>query len=91
MVRAKKDEPTFADILDRILDKGIVIDAWMTVQVAGLELVTVEARVVVASIETYITKAELVHAKQLVSHPLIQSQLPVIQARAAGAGKRRGK
>jgi gas vesicle structural protein len=91
MVRAK-DEPSFADILERILDKGIVIDAWMTVRVAGLELVTVEARVVVASIETYLTKAELVHTKQLVSHPLIQSQLPVTrQVRAAAAGKRRVK
>jgi hypothetical protein len=41
------------DILDRVLDKGIVIDAWVRVSLVGIDLVTVEARVVVASIETY--------------------------------------
>jgi hypothetical protein len=45
------------DVLDRVLDKGIVIDAWVSVSVAGIELVTVEARVVVASIGTYLDAA----------------------------------
>jgi hypothetical protein len=42
------------DVLDRVLDKGIVIDAWVRVSLVGIELVTVEARVVVASIATYL-------------------------------------
>ena len=42
------------DVLDRVLDKGIVIDAWVRVSLVGIELVTVEARVVVASISTYL-------------------------------------
>ena len=42
------------DVLDRVLDKGIVIDAWVRVSLAGIDLVTVEARVVVASIATYL-------------------------------------
>jgi len=42
------------DVLDRVLDKGIVIDAWVRVSLIGIELVTVEARVVVASIGTYL-------------------------------------
>ena len=42
------------DVLDRVLDKGIVIDAWVRVSLVGIELVTVEARVVVASIGTYL-------------------------------------
>src|SRR5882762_10596 len=46
------------DVLDRVLDKGIVIDAWVRVSVVGIELVTVEARVVVASIATYFSHAE---------------------------------
>jgi len=46
------------DVLDRVLDKGIVIDAWMRVSVAGLDLITVEARVVVASIETYLRHSD---------------------------------
>src|SRR5882672_5050699 len=47
------------DVLDRVLDKGIVIDAWVRVSVVGIELVTVEARVVVASIATYFSHAEV--------------------------------
>src|SRR5213082_3520951 len=46
------------DVLDRVLDKGIVIDAWVRVSLVGIELVTVEARVVVASIATYVGYAD---------------------------------
>lgn len=42
------------DVLDRVLDKGIVVDAWVRLSLVGIELVTVEARVVVASIATYL-------------------------------------
>ena len=41
------------DVLDRVLDKGIVIDAWVRVSLVGIDLVTVEARIVVASIDTF--------------------------------------
>ncbi|HZF06792.1 MAG TPA: gas vesicle protein GvpJ [Patescibacteria group bacterium] len=51
---------SFIDVLDRVLDKGIVIDAWVGVSLAGIELVTVEARVVVASISTYFSHAEAI-------------------------------
>src|SRR5579871_2960753 len=46
------------DILDHVLDKGIVIDAWVRVSVGGIDLITVEARVFVASFQTYISYAE---------------------------------
>jgi hypothetical protein len=46
------------DVLDRVLDKGIVIDAWVKVSVAGLD--TVQARLVVASIETYLTHSNII-------------------------------
>ena len=49
-----------AEVLDRILDKGLVIDAWVKVSVLGLELLTVEARIVVASVETYLKYAEAI-------------------------------
>ena len=42
------------EVLDRVLDKGIVIDAWVRVSLVGIDLVTLEARVVVASIATYL-------------------------------------
>jgi hypothetical protein len=48
------------DVLDRVLDKGIVIDAWVKVQLVGIDLLTVEARMLVASIETYLQQAEAV-------------------------------
>lgn len=48
------------DVLDRVLDKGIVIDAWLRVSVAGINLITLQARVLVASIETYLRHGEAV-------------------------------
>ena len=48
------------DVLDRVIDKGIVIDAWMALSLAGIELVQVEARVIVASIQTYLKHADAV-------------------------------
>jgi gas vesicle structural protein len=48
------------DVLDRVLDKGIVIDAWVRVSLVGIDLITVEARVVVASIATYLQYSETV-------------------------------
>ncbi len=48
------------DVLDRVLDKGIVIDAWVRVSLVGIDLITVEARIVVASIDTYLKYSEAV-------------------------------
>jgi hypothetical protein len=45
---------SYIDVLDRVLDKGIVVDAWIRVSVAGLDLITVEAHVIVASVGTYL-------------------------------------
>ena len=57
------------DVLDRVLDKGIVIDAWVRVSLVGIDLLTVEARVVVASIDTYIKFSEAVGQIAPVSRP----------------------
>ncbi|GAB4120127.1 MAG: gas vesicle structural protein GvpA [Roseiflexaceae bacterium] len=51
---------SLAEVVDRILDKGIVIDAWVRVSLVGIELLSVEARVVVASVDTYLKYAEAV-------------------------------
>jgi hypothetical protein len=48
----------FVDVLDRVLDKGIVIDGWGRVSVAGIDLIGIDGWVVVASIETYLQYAE---------------------------------
>src|SRR5256712_5907436 len=50
--------PSLVDVLDRVLDKGIVIDAWVRMSLVGIELVTVDARVVVASIATYFAHSD---------------------------------
>jgi len=50
---------SLVDVLDRVLDKGIVIDAWVRVSLVGIDLITVEARVVVASIDTYLKYARV--------------------------------
>ena len=57
------------DVLDRVLDKGIVIDAWVRVSLVGIDLVTVEARIVVASIDTYLKYSEAVGITAPVSRP----------------------
>ena len=59
------------DVLDRVLDKGIVIDAWVRVSLVGIDLITVEARVVVASIDTYLKYAEAVGLTPAVSRPAL--------------------
>jgi len=57
------------DVLDRVLDKGIVIDAWVRVSLVGIDLITVEARVVVASIETYLKYSEQVSQSPVMAAP----------------------
>jgi hypothetical protein len=57
------------DVLDRVLDKGIVIDAWVRVSLVGIDLITVEARIVVASIDTYLKYSEAVGQVAPVSKP----------------------
>ena len=58
------------DVLDRVLDKGIVIDAWVRVSLVGIDLITVEARIVVASIDTYLKYSKAVGQVGSVSKPM---------------------
>ncbi len=62
------------DVLDRVLDKGIVIDAWVRVSLVGIDLITVEARVVVASIDTYLKYSEAVGQASPASRPGIDAK-----------------
>lgn len=54
-----------AEVLDVVLDKGIVIDAYVRVAVVGIELLTVDARIVIASVDTYLRFAEAVNRLDL--------------------------
>ena len=54
-----------ADVIDTILDKGLVIDAYVRVSVIGIELITIDARIVIASVDTYLRFAEAVNRLDL--------------------------
>jgi hypothetical protein len=85
------------DVLDRVLDKGIVIDAWVRVSLVGIDLITVEARVVVASIDTYLKYSEAVgqvapasRPAELQAHEELAAENVALRAElAAQQGKRK--
>jgi len=51
---------SLVEVIDRILDKGIVVDAWVRISLVGIELLAIEARVVASSIETFLKYAEAI-------------------------------
>jgi gas vesicle structural protein len=67
-----------ADVIDLILDKGLVIDAYIRIAVIGIELITIDARIVIASVDTYLRFAEAVN------------RLDLTQTEAAGLAELRG-
>jgi gas vesicle structural protein len=67
-----------ADVLDVILDKGLVIDAYVRISVIGIEVLTIDARIVIASVDTYLRFAEAVN------------RLDLSQTEAAGLRELRG-
>ena len=71
---------SLVDVLDRVLDKGIVIDAWVRVSLVGIDLITVEARVVVASIDTYLKYAEAVGQVSTSARPAIEAPTEALSA-----------
>jgi hypothetical protein len=82
---------SLVDVLDRVLDKGILIDAWVRISLVGIDLITVEARVVVASIDTYLKYAEAVGITAPVARPVLESpridlQMPVVEKPSHGLG-----
>jgi gas vesicle structural protein len=70
-----------ADVLDVILDKGLVIDAYVRVSVVGIELLTIDARIVIASVDTYLRFAEAVNRLDLTQTEL--AGLPELQETGA--------
>ncbi len=57
-----------ADVIEVILDKGIVIDAYARVSLVGIEILTVDARIVIASVDTYLRFAEATNRLDLYEH-----------------------
>src|SRR5687768_18316022 len=72
-----------ADVVEVILDKGIVIDAYVRVSLVGIELLTIDARIVVASVDTYLRFAEATNRLDL--HEKGGKGLPELAEEASGA------
>ena len=70
-----------AEVLDVILDKGLVIDAYVRVSVIGIEVLTIDARIVIASVDTYLRFAEAVNRLDLTQTEL--AGLPELQEKGA--------
>ncbi|WP_326824294.1 gas vesicle structural protein GvpA [Streptosporangium sp. NBC_01639] len=62
---SRRSSSSLADVIDTILDKGIVIDAYIRVSLVGIELLTIDVRIVVASVDTYLRFAEAVNRLDL--------------------------
>ncbi len=60
MVEKAMASTSLVEVIDRILDKGVVIDAWARVSLVGIEILAIEARIVIASVETFLKYAEAV-------------------------------
>jgi gas vesicle structural protein len=69
------------DVVDLILDKGLVIDAYVRISVIGIELITIDARIVIASVDTYLRFAEAVNRLDLTQTEL--AGLPELQEKGA--------
>jgi hypothetical protein len=59
---------SLADVVELILDKGLVIDAYVRVSLVGIELLTIDARIVIASVDTYLRFAEATNRLDLYEH-----------------------
>jgi gas vesicle structural protein len=70
-VERRSGGTSLIDVLDRVLDKGIVIDAWVRISLVGIDLITVEARIVVASIDTYLKYAEAIGTTAPTARPAL--------------------
>jgi gas vesicle structural protein len=72
-----------ADVIEILLDKGIVVDAYARVSLVGIELLTVDARVVIASVDTYLRFAEATNRLDLAENA--PTQLPDLVEKGTGA------
>jgi hypothetical protein len=75
-----------ADVVDLILDKGLVIDAYVRISVIGIELITIDARIVIASVDTYLRFAEAVNRLDLT-----QTEMAGLKELREGGGGGDGK
>src|SRR5204863_3463917 len=74
-----------ADVIEVILDKGLVIDAYVRVALVGIELLTIDARIVIAGVDTYLHFAEAVNRLDLLQTTSSQTLPEVVTGRGNGS------
>ena len=80
-----------ADVIDIILDKGLVIDAYVRVSLIGIEILTIDARIVIASIDTYLRFAEAVNRIDLAAQDGSQGLPELIEGMTESGAKSKTK
>ena len=80
-----------ADVLEIILDKGIVIDAYVRVSLIGIEILTIDARIVVASVDTYLRFAEAVNRLDLTEADDSEGLPELMESMTSGGAKSKTK
>ena len=81
---------SLAEVVDRILDKGLVLDVYVRASLLGIELVTLDARVVIASVDTYLRFAEAVNRLELEEKGTNIVDLPEDMTEAVAEGAVKG-
>ena len=81
---------SLADVIDSILDKGLVIDAYVRVSLVGIELLTIDARIVIASVDTYLRFAEATNRLDLYEKSKDLPEMIGDMTESGAAGKSRG-
>jgi gas vesicle structural protein len=80
-----------ADVLEIILDKGLVIDLYLRVSLIGIEILTVDARIVVASVDTYLRFAEAVGRLNIEENDQSEGLPPLIESMTSGGAESKTK
>jgi gas vesicle structural protein len=76
-----------ADVIDVILDKGLVIDAYVRVALVGIELLTIDARIVIASVDTYLRFAEAVNRLDIANDGQSEGLPQLMESLTSGGAK----
>jgi gas vesicle structural protein len=80
-----------ADVIDVILDKGLVVDAYVRVSLIGIEILTIDARIVIASVDTYLRFAEAVNRLDLVQADDSQGLPELMESMTSGGSESKTK
>jgi gas vesicle structural protein len=85
-VERRRGDSSLADVVDLILDKGMIIDIFVRVSLLGLEILTIDIRIVVASVDTFLQFAEATNRLDLYSREKRHTSLPEVAHALTGEG-----